>query len=193
MTVRLPSRGARKVVNVLQSIEDICGKNDYALNPNRAVWQALKCLFPAGFDLDARNLCKDEEAVSKREEALYKLCDAILLQRGAAGTIEEREICTYREGFYRGTSIALILLAFSLFVPLVTHAKVCVVPSLPSIHPPFLLFVMVSTVGSCMFFLRYRRFRQRRIAYGFSGLLAVLTTHRADQNSEGGTQSKSSN
>ncbi len=48
-----------------------------------------------------------------RFQDIYTLCDQALIHYGSLG---EREILTYREGFYRGCSVALIFLTLSFCV-----------------------------------------------------------------------------
>src|SRR5260370_17952176 len=59
---------------------------------------------------------KAVESIKPRE--LFALCDQALLHHDSPG---EREIFVYREGFYRGSSVALAILAVALAIRMV-HA-----------------------------------------------------------------------
>ncbi len=117
-------------------------------------------------------------------KTMYALCDAAILQEGATGALEEREIYTYREGFYRGTFVGLSLVTASLFVPLWTKAQLLVAPGQKPFSPsPCLIVVTILAVASsaCLFFRRYLRFRQRRIAFALSGFLALTAIQKPRQ------------
>lgn len=169
---RLPSWSPRPIAKLLNFVQRECGKYDFSLALQKTLAPAIERDVSARFDLAASGL---------DDESIFRLCDAALLQEGGGGTLEEREICTYREGFYRGTSLGLVLVTVSLFVPLFTKGKLLLGAALPFVPPPYLFVVSIimSALGSLLFFRRYRRFRQRRINYGFSGLMVLVATQKS--------------
>lgn len=64
---------------------------------------------------------------------IYEICDEGIAQSGVAS---DREIYEYRQGFYRGTSVALMLLAIALLVRLVELARLKSVLNIPSMSYP---------------------------------------------------------
>jgi hypothetical protein len=103
---------------------------------------------------------------------LLQLCDETVAQ---TGVIADREIFVYREGFYRGTCGALLLLAVAMLVRLLKGSALlsfgddvlCIPISM------WLLFMLLSLVGSVMAFMRFKRFAQHRVNSAVAGFLVL--------------------
>ena len=93
---------------------------------------------------------------------IYDLCDQTLLHHSSLG---EREIFIYREGFYRGCTVALAVLAIALF-PWDIRSSGCV-----SFHADIirfsrcqmLPFTFMIIAGAYFTFERYKRFQKLKI------------------------------
>ena len=98
-----------------------------------------------------------ENIKSLSSQELFRLCDQTLLHCDSLG---EREIFTYREGFYRGNWIALAALTFSVIVRLIhTPIHVDIFGTAAELWRPHLLtFAMLTGLGSYLAFCRYLRF-----------------------------------
>ncbi len=103
---------------------------------------------------------------------MYELCDQALLHSGSLG---EREIFIYREGFYRGLCVSLILFAGSLLVWAIrTPGDIMVQGSWFQIGaPPTLALGALSAFGARLAFERYKRFAKYRIRTCFMRFLAL--------------------
>ena len=117
-----------------------------------------------------------------KEKALNELCDAAVVANGAP---EERDIYVYREGFYRGVSLALCFVALALLCPLarqlVVH-DISVASKLGSWEPwprAFAAAAFASYLGSCFAYFRYWRFRNYRIDGSFLFFLSLGKANRS--------------
>lgn len=112
------------------------------------------------------------EALPPRE--MYQLCDQCLVHHGSLG---EREVFIYREGFYRGVCVALAVLAIGLSVRLVRFpARLWILDSPTDI--PFgalVLAILISVLGCWLCFRRYLRFAEHRIRTCLLRFLALST------------------
>jgi len=116
------------------------------------------------------------ERSSLDDMVLNQLCDAAVVMSGAP---EEREIYIYREGFYRGIWLGLILVALAFLFPLfaklagcnisVTTAGQTFKPSCPTLG----LLAVASWVCSCFAYGRYWRFRNYRVEGAFLFFLSA--------------------
>jgi len=106
---------------------------------------------------------------------MYRLCDESLVHHGSIG---ERDIFTYREGFYRGVCVALALLAVALIVRLVRFPATLWILDSPTEIPfcALLVAVLLSIVGSWLCFRRYLRFAEHRIRTCLLRFLALSTS-----------------
>lgn len=120
---------------------------------------------------------RDAEALEPHE--LYELCDQTLIHHGSLG---EREIFTYREGFYRGNCVALGLLALALFVRLFrTPTKLWVAEGVVYLSQKLLfLAAALASVAAALAFQRYLRFARHRIRSCLLRFLALTTARLGD-------------
>ena len=103
---------------------------------------------------------------------LYLLCDQALVHKGSMG---EREIFVYREGFYRGNSVALAFLTLSLCVrALCTPAIAVIGPRTIELHWNHLaLAAALTAAGAWLAFRRYLRFREYKYLTCFARFLSL--------------------
>lgn len=109
------------------------------------------------------------EEVSR--EFLYRICDEIVAQ---GGNREDREIYQYREGFYRGLTIPLVMLGFSLFMRAAIKGASLNLSGVvwPIGRAELCTLALMSFAGSWLSFLRYRRFARYSVTQAVIGFLA---------------------
>lgn len=98
---------------------------------------------------------------------IYESCAELIAQRGRG---EGREMYEYREGFYRGSAIALILLAIAPIRVLLCGADVRISPHTSASRGWIFVLTGLSLVGAFACFRRFGRFagqRVRRTLLGF--------------------------
>ncbi len=121
--------------------------------------------------------------VSARE--LYLLCDQALIHNRSVG---EREIFIYREGFYRGNSVALAALAISLFLRTI-HSPIqfSIGPRIVDVHrTDVALCAVLTSVGSWLAYRRYLRFHEHKIQTCFLRFLSLWTSNPSTEKKENG-------
>ena len=139
-------------------------------------------IFGEHADTNCKELVKEVHAVvhkslgiSKIEPAwVYRICDTTVLH---CGTTSEREIYVYREGFYRGASVAFGLLAIALLVRcLIGHTSLLWNGALVTV-PSSLLWILsiVTACGCALMVVRFRRFAQYRVKHA---LVSYLLLHK---------------
>jgi hypothetical protein len=98
-----------------------------------------------------------EKAGHLRPKELLMLCDQALVHVGSPG---EREIFVYREGFYRGASVALAFLSLMLILRLVWTPAIFVLTSrtVQFYRWELGLAAILAAIGSWLGFRRYLRF-----------------------------------
>lgn len=103
---------------------------------------------------------------------LYLLCDQALVHNGSMG---EREIFVYREGFYRGNSVALAALTLSLCVRIICSPAIAAIgPRTIELHRSHLALAAVLTAaGAWLAFRRYLRFREYKYVTCFARFLSL--------------------
>lgn len=104
---------------------------------------------------------------------LYRLCDEGHLQSGCGSM---REVYVYREGFYRGVTVAFALLALALlFRMLLPGAMLRISGVTYPINRATIGFGLTLAIGSMVVcFFRFRRFARYRVTHA---LLGYLTFH----------------
>lgn len=117
---------------------------------------------------------------------LYRTCDEIVVQSNIESVIANRDIYIYREGFYRGLTVSLVMLFLSLTVltvrMLVTGTSLRLSDTQTAVSWPILLFVdLILLIGAWLSFRRYRRFGGYRIRQAIIGFL-VLDKPKPDEN-----------
>ncbi len=110
------------------------------------------------------------------EQWLYRVCDDAVIRSGKVG---ERDLYIYREGFYRGTSIALAAMTIG---SMTLMMRLCTVETqqmtllrVGILATPWrLLFVaVIAGLWTWLCFNRYRRFAAYRISHSVLGFLTV--------------------
>lgn len=112
---------------------------------------------------------------------LYRLCDDAVQRSGKLG---EREVYVYREGFYRGTAVAFLTLAFSLLVLLARlyfGEHEVLRGSAWEVQRGHLWFLALFAVAfSYLAFRRYRRFGMYRVTQAMLGFLTIKEDKKPD-------------
>lgn len=105
-------------------------------------------------------------------EWLFRICDEMIVQ---GGITEDRELYQYREGFYRGLTIAFLVLSLSLTIRAIVYGTfIELSDSLLYISKPMLFFfIIVFFIGTWLSFFRYRRFAKYRVSHAIIGFLAL--------------------
>jgi len=103
---------------------------------------------------------------------LYRLCDASIAQ---CGSIEDRELYQHREGFYRGLTVAFLMLGLSVSLRAIvpgasfqTEQNTFLVPFVALVF-----LILISLVGVLLSFLRYRRFYSYRVTSAILGFITL--------------------
>lgn len=113
---------------------------------------------------------------------MYKLCDSYVLQKG---NVSEREIYTYREGFYRGLSVACLMLLVATLTMcfLEPFTVVCLKTFAVDLRvKDFLFLSALSSIGTILFYYRYKRFYNYRVVIAVTSFIALAYK---DNNEEG--------
>lgn len=110
-------------------------------------------------------------------ELALRICDEVVARNGNS---EDREIYQYREGFYRGLTIASAVLGLSLFARAAIRGALLSLSgaAVPIGGAELCGLGLLSLVGSRLSFLRYRRFAR----YGATqALIGFLLSPRNDR------------
>jgi uncharacterized protein YegP (UPF0339 family) len=90
------------------------------------------------------------------ESQIYRICDVVTVQKAEAS---EHELFTYREGFYRGMSVALLIVAVGLFARLLEGPATITLDKDHTADRWMLFFYLVAAVlAAYLYFLRFERF-----------------------------------
>jgi hypothetical protein len=105
---------------------------------------------------------------------LYLLCDQALIHNHSLG---ERDVFIYREGFYRGNSVALAFLAMSLGIRLFhSPAVISIGQKVIQLHRSEIALASAFTaLGSWLAYRRYLRFREHKFQTCFLRFLSLWT------------------
>jgi|HubBroStandDraft_6_1064221.scaffolds.fasta_scaffold01566_14 hypothetical protein len=105
---------------------------------------------------------------------LYLLCDQALVHNHSVG---ERDVFIYREGFYRGNSVALAFLAMSLGIRLFhSPAIISIGQKVVALHRSEVALAGAFTAaGSWLAYRRYLRFREHKFQTCFLRFLSLWT------------------
>lgn len=114
------------------------------------------------------------EAKSVTPKCLYGFCDEYVAQNGQAG---DRDLYIYREGFYRGNTVALVLLVVSVLARLCvrnpalrfTRYTVFVTPLELIVVAAFLLW------SSWLAYRRFKRFGDYRVRRAITAFVCVTS------------------
>jgi hypothetical protein len=145
-------------------------------------------IFGEHADANCKELVKEVHAVVHKNlgvnkiEALwvYRVCDAAVLH---CGTTTEREIYVYREGFYRGASVAFGLLTIGLFVRALIGSTTIFWDKAVISVPGSLLWALfaASACGCALMMYRFHRFAHYRVRHALVSYLLIqkkLTENR---------------
>lgn len=105
---------------------------------------------------------------------IYRVCDAAIIH---SGTTTEREIYVYREGFYRGASVAFGLLTIGLLVrSLIGRTSLLWDKAAVSVPVSLLWILFVASACACALMLyRFHRFANYRVKHA---LVSYLLIHK---------------
>jgi hypothetical protein len=105
---------------------------------------------------------------------LYLLCDQSLVHNCSMG---ERDIFIYREGFYRGNSVALAFLTIVLCVRILhSPATVVIGQRVAELHRNHVAFAAAFTaLGAWLAYRRYLRFRKHKFQTCFARFISLWT------------------
>lgn len=111
---------------------------------------------------------------------LYELCDESLVHHGS---VAEREIYTYREGFYRGTMVALLFLSLaSTLLLTTTPAEIQVGQAhIEATRPRLLLLAASFVLSALLALMRYKRFARYRVTRCLLRFLAFATSSSTER------------
>lgn len=103
---------------------------------------------------------------------MFHLCDQALIHCGSLG---EREIFIYREGFYRGNAVALASVSFALAVRLMCVSTMASIGGKGFViyRAPLVLAVLLCGVGAWLCYARFLRFAEHRYRSCFLRFLAL--------------------
>lgn len=103
---------------------------------------------------------------------LYRICDETIVQNGIT---EEREMYTYRKGFYRGLTTSFFILFLSLiFRMIISKAKISILGSPQEVNWTILLFfILISLIGFIFSWIRYERFSSYLVEQAILGFLVL--------------------
>lgn len=120
---------------------------------------------------DGRHL----SAASKLEaqKQTYRICDVVTVQNAKTS---ERELFTYREGFYRGMSVALLIVAVGLLARLIRGPATLTLDKDHTADRWMLFFFLVAVlVAAYLYFLRFERFTRLKAWTVLLGAATSLT------------------
>jgi hypothetical protein len=139
-----------------------------------AIDDVLKEIPASGFEAVARRLsmpdpAADDPRLKASPRHFLTVCTEILEQEGKPAS---RDVFLYREGFYRGTCIALLVLAAGLTAYGLLQAK----PG-ETVTPRG--GAVLCALGALGFFVRYRRFLRYRVSACLWGSVTIATSTKA--------------
>jgi uncharacterized protein YegP (UPF0339 family) len=103
----------------------------------------------------------------------YRMCDVVVTQKAATS---EHELFTYREGFYRGVSVGLILLAIGLFARLLKGPATITLDKDHTATRWMLFFYFAAAlVAAYLYFVRFERFSRLKAWTVLLGAPSSLT------------------
>jgi len=112
-----------------------------------------------------------EEEDRDVQAGTYRICDVVVTQKAATS---EHELFTYREGFYRGMSVALLILAIGLWARILRGPATITLDKDHTATRAMLFFFLIATlVAAYLYFLRFERFARLK---GWTVLLGAPTS-----------------
>jgi len=164
--------------HVLQSVSRTWFKN-----PDETVLADPKSSVAALLE-GARSQIADHLGLEKpsmlTNSALVRLCDEVAVQNGQPG---DREVFVYREGFYRGSIAAFLLLDVALIVRCtVSGASLSIGTLLVPVSKGELTFLII-VVTSGLFFIwrRYKHFASLRVMRAITAFVSIFNFKSAGQ------------
>jgi len=112
----------------------------------------------------------DKETPSS--SATARLCDEVAVQHGQLG---DRDVFVYREGFYRGSFAAFLLLLVALIVRTIVSGAALRLPAEIYVITRGQLFFVMVVVGASILFLwqRYKHFAALRVMHGILAFVSL--------------------
>jgi hypothetical protein len=112
-----------------------------------------------------------------------RLCDELAVQYGQLG---DRDVFVYREGFYRGSFAAFVLLLVALIVRTIApDASILLQGKVFLISRPQLFFFMTIVCAAILFLLqRYKHFAALRVMHGILACVSLSHFHDLSKKSE---------
>jgi len=156
--------------NLLEKLSKARGKLDRELPVSPELGKLVLQAVAARFGELARTLEANE---------LFHLCDQTLVHNGSPG---EREIFTYREGFYRGNAVAFVFVSLA-FVARLVCAPITVVllgKSLELHRGPLALAAVLTGFSAWLCYSRFLRFAKHRYTSCFIRFLALSNSTPID-------------
>jgi hypothetical protein len=169
---------AQAMSNIVEKWSDASKKLDEQIPLSPELEKALRA--SAGKHLGAA-------AAHLSAKELYLLCDQSLVHNGSVG---EREIFIYREGFYRGNSVALAFLTLALCVRLFhSPAMIRMGQHVIELHRNHVALALAFTaLGAWLAYRRYLRFRKYKVETCFARFLSLwANTPLAEKNNDAAT------
>ncbi|MDQ0286291.1 hypothetical protein J2Z49_001405 [Desulfofundulus luciae] len=149
------------------NVEELMLSGNHSDGIPNTILEAVRLKISETFDVEVSEL---------KPEWVYAICDETVMQNGVS---LDREVYQYREGFYRGMGISLLLFSLSIIIRgIVPGAFFRISGADQSINCTIVLFIFfISLGGSILSYLRYLRFGRYRVKQAIMGFL-VLTVKR---------------
>jgi hypothetical protein len=182
-TLLIPLKLPALAVSYLLLISYLCGHLAQAMSNIVERWSKSSTKFESRIPLSAPLEKILRECTAKHFGAaagalhakeLYLLCDHALVHNHSIG---ERDVFIYREGFYRGNSVALAFLAMSLGIRLFhSPAIISIGQKVVELHRSEIALASAFTaLGSWLAYRRYLRFREHKFQTCFLRFLSLWT------------------
>ena len=182
-TLLIPLKLPALAVSYLLLISYLCGHLVQAMSNIVERWSKSSTNFESKIPLSAPLEKILRECTAKHFGAaagalhakeLYLLCDQALVHNHSIG---ERDVFIYREGFYRGNSVALAFLAMSLGIRLFhSPAIIAIGQKVVELHRSEIALASAFTaLASWLAYRRYLRFREHKFQTCFVRFLSLWT------------------
>jgi hypothetical protein len=112
---------------------------------------------------------REKRRIAASHESLFEICDALIVS--ADGPTELRDIYVYREGFYRGTTVAIAVAIAGTFVAWCSWPWSVQRPS----NATFIAALAFMAAVDVLFFKRFMRFAEYRTRSVIFGAAAIVS------------------
>jgi hypothetical protein len=127
---------------------------------------------PEDFRMGLIAALREKRSISASQESLFEVCDALIVS--VDGPTELRDIYVYREGFYRGTTVAIAVLMAGTVVAWCAWPWSVQRPSNATFITALVLMAAVAT-AFFMRFVRFAEYRTRSVIFGAAAILSKST------------------